>query len=196
MGFSLACGGANDATKNSTFYDWSLGDGSAAFERRVRKLDWPKNVPLPSYVGVSVLHDTVRFSRPSDWIIRRASNQPDEPFIHYVSPNAYSFALYQRRDPAGDPWSGIRARYVEDAETTGARVIAGSIPVAVGRGQGRAFTIEKDVVASKHPLLSRSREIVVRDGDNVVLVQVVHQSDTLSEVDDDLLRAFGTLQLR
>src|SRR5262245_66631862 len=88
----LACGGAgqSDATKNRTFYDWSLGDGSQAFEKPYPRLDWPEKSESPRFIGVSILKDQVYFSRPRNWRVRNASNRPDEPYIQYVSPNAYS----------------------------------------------------------------------------------------------------------
>jgi hypothetical protein len=62
-------------------------------------------------------------------------------------------------------------------------------------GQGRAFTVERDVEAAKHPLASRSREMVIRSGELVVLVQIVHQEQNLAAVDDELLRAVATIHL-
>src|SRR5688572_30547661 len=71
---ALGCGGASDATKNRTFYDWSLGDGSQQFERPYPRLDWPENSDERIFLGVSVLQDRVQFSRPSNWRLRNASN--------------------------------------------------------------------------------------------------------------------------
>ena len=195
----LVCGcggaGASDATKNRTFYDWSLGDGSQAFEHAYPRLNWPEKVQNPRFVGVSVLQDQVYFSRPSNWRIRAASNRPGEPYIHYVSPNAYSFAIYQRRDPPDDPWKDIIDRYTADVEAMGATITGRLIPMATANGQGRAFTVERQVDAAKHPLESKSREVLLRSGNMVALVQVVHQEQNLEAVDDELLRAIATIHL-
>jgi hypothetical protein len=192
---AAGCGGAKDATKNRTFYDWSLGDGSQQFESPYPRLDWPENSNDRVFLGVSVLRDRVRFSRPSNWRLRNASNRPEEPYIHYVSPNAYSFAIYERLDPPEDAWIDIVARYEADAESVGAKIVGKLVPVATANGQGRAFTVERDVESAKHPLLSRSREMLIKSGEMVVLVQIVHQEPNLAAVDTDLLRAVASIHL-
>lgn len=191
------CGGAgsSDATKNRTFYDWSLGDGSQAFERPYPRLNWPEKSDSPRFIGVSILEGQVYFSRPRNWRVRNASNRPGEPYIHYVSPNAYSFAVYQRRDPPADPWKDIIDRYTKDAESVGAKITGRLVPMATSNGQGRAFTVDREVLAAKRPLESRSREIVLKSGKLVVLVQIVHQEQNLEAVDDELLRAVATMHL-
>jgi hypothetical protein len=191
------CGGAgsSDATKNRTFYDWSLGDGSQAFERPYPHLNWPEKTASPRFIGVTVLQGQVYFSRPRNWRIRNASNRPGEPYIHYVSPNAYSFAIYQRRDPPGDTWQQIIDRYMADVDATGSKVIGRLIPMATSNGQGRAFSVDRNVEAAKRPLESHSREIVLRSGKMVALVQIVHQEHNLEAVDDELLRAVATIHL-
>jgi hypothetical protein len=184
-GLAAGCGGAatNEATKNRTFYDWSLGDGSQAFERPYPRLNWPERTESPRFIGVSVLQGQVYFSRPG------------EPYIHYVSPNAYSFAIYQRRDPPADTWKDIIDRYTADVESVGAKIVGRLVPMATSNGQGRAFTVERSVEAAKRPLESHSREIVLRSGKMVTLVQIVHQENNLEAVDDELLRAVATIHL-
>jgi hypothetical protein len=198
-GVSLGCGAAatnnSEATKNRTFYDWSLGDGSQAFEHAYPRLNWPERTQAPRFIGVSVLKDQVYFSRPSNWRIRNASNRPGEPYIQYISPNAYSFAIYQRRDPPDDPWKAIIDRYTADVESVGAKIVGRLVPMATSNGQGRAFTVERSVEAAKRPLEGTSREIVLRSGKMVVLVQIVHQEQNLEAVDDELLRAVATIHL-
>lgn len=196
-GWALGCGGAAtaEATKNRTFYDWSLGDGSQAFERPYPRLNWPEKSENPRFIGVSVLQGQVSFSRPRNWRVRNASNRPGEPYVHYVSPNAYSFAIYQRRDPPSDTWQQIIDRYTADVESVGAKIVGRLVPMATSNGQGRAFTVERSVEAAKRPLESRSREIVLRSGQMVALVQIVHQENNLEAVDDELLRAVATIHL-
>jgi hypothetical protein len=195
-GAGFGCGAANaEATKNRTFYDWSLGDGSQSFEQPYPRLDWPEKTDNSLFVGVSVLGGRIQFSRPRNWRVRNASNRPGEPYIHYVSPNAYSFAIYQRRDPPDDAWKEILGRYEADVEAVGAKVVGRLIPMATSNGQGRAFTVEREVAAAKHPLASRSREIVLRSDKMVVLVQIVHQEQSFAAVDKELLRAVATIHL-
>jgi hypothetical protein len=191
-----ACGGANRAAKNRTFYDWSLGEGSGAFERQYPRLDWPLNSADSAFLGVSVLDDGVRFSRPRNWRIRSASRRPLEPFIHYVSPHAYSFAIYQRRDPVSDGWQDILGRYEADVAAVGAKIVGRGVPVATFWGQGRAYTIQRDVEAAKGPLQSHSREMILRSKQRVVLVQIVYQEQNLAAVDRELLRALETMEVR
>jgi hypothetical protein len=193
---TAACGGASDATKNRTFYDWSLGDGTRAFEQEYPRLDWPSRTPQPYYIGVSVLDAGVRFSRPRNWKIRAASSRPGEPYIQYVSPNAYSFAIYQRRDRPGDPWKDVLHRYEEDVGSVGAKVVGQRVPMATYWGQGRAYSIERDVEAAKSPLKSHSREMIIRSENRVVLVQIVYQEQTLAGVAPELLRALESMEVR
>lgn len=191
-----ACGGASGATRNRTFYDWSLGDGSQKFESPHPPLNWPLESESPAFLGVSVLEGRVRFSRPRDWLLRNGSNRPDEPYIHYVSPNGYSFGIYQRRDPIDDSWSEILERYEDDLKQDGAVDVGGRVPMATLRGQGRVYSVERDVEAKQHPLRSRSREMIVRSEEHVVLVQIVFQDENLAAVDHELLRAVATIHVR
>jgi hypothetical protein len=192
----LACAGANEASKNRTFYDWSLGDGTRAFEQDYPPLDWPENSSRPDFIGVKVLDGGVRFSRPRNWIVRGASSRPAEPYIQYISPNAYAFAIYQRRDPPGDDWKEILGRYEADVKAVGARMIGQRVPMATHWGQGRAYSIVRDVESAKAPLLSHSREMVIRSKNRIVLVQIVFQEPTLANVDKELLRAVETMVVR
>ena len=191
-----ACGGVNGAAKNRTFYAGSLGEGSEAFERQYPRLDWPLNSADSAFLGVSVLDDAVRFSRPRNWRIRSASRRPLEPFIHYVSPNGYSFAIYQRPDPPGAEWREILGRYEADVAAVGAKIVGRGVPMATFWGQGRAYTLQCDVDAAKGPLQSHSREMILRSQQRVVLVQIVYQEPDLSAVDRELLRALETMEVR
>jgi len=192
----LGCGGANEASKNRTFYDWSLGDGTRSFEQEYPPLDWPENAARPDFIGVQVLDGGVRFSRPRNWLVRGASSRPGEPYIQYVSPNAYGFAIYQRKDPPGDEWKEILGRYEADVKAVGARMIGQRVPMATYWGQGRAYSIVRDVEAAKAPLLGQSREMVIRSQNRIVLVQIVSQEPTLANVDKELLRALDTMVVR
>lgn len=196
--FALACGGPPpSATKNRTFYDWAVATGEGAqdaFEMPYPPLDLVEQSPLPAYVGVSVLRGGVRLSKPSNWKMRDAGNVPGQAYLSYISPNAYSFALYERPDSPRDPWRDVLGRFEADTKTLGARIVSRRVPVSTGVGQGRAYTVEREVEAAKRPLVSRSREYLVRGETRIVLVQIVHQGE-IAEVDDELLRVIDTLEV-
>lgn len=198
-GFMLACGGPSPtATRNRTFYDWAVatGDGSQdAFEQLYPPLDLGEQAPNPAYVGVTVLRGGVHLSKPKNWKMREAGNVPGQSYLSYISPNAYSFALYERPDSPLDPWRDVMAHYETDAKNSGAKIIGKRVPLATGVGQGRAYTVERAVDAAKRPLVSRSREYLVRGETRIVLVQIVHSGENLSEVDDELLRVIDTLEV-
>jgi hypothetical protein len=190
-----ACGGAvENSPRNRTFYDYAAGARAPeAVERRYPPLDLAEAVPNPEYIGVTILRDGVRFSRPKNWTIREASNDPGRAYIIYVSPRAYSFAVYERADPPGDAWQKVLDRYEEDVASVGAKVLGGRVPVGTWQGQGRAYSIERTVEATKKPLLSHSREIVLRGEHRVVLVQIVHEGMDMSVIDGELMRSIDTL---
>lgn len=195
--FAWGCSGSQDkAAQNRTFYDWSSPTaGAGDFEQPYPPLDWAAPAPLPEYIGVTVLHQAVHFSRPRNWVLRDGNNQPGQSFIQYISPNAYSFAIYERVDPRSDDWREILQRYEDDTSSVGAKVAGGRVPMATFEGQGRAYSVEREVEAAKKPLASRSREYVVRGRNRVVLVQIVHEGDDLSGIDQELMRAVQTLQV-
>ncbi|HYO93115.1 MAG TPA: hypothetical protein VER33_01335 [Polyangiaceae bacterium] len=194
-----ACGGTPEtATKNKTFYDWTVATGSAGtteFEQRYPPLDWAEAAPLPEFIGVSVLRGGVHLSRPKNWIMRDGNNVPGQGLVQYISPNAYSFAVYERPDAPGDLWRDVLNRYEDDVQSLGAKIVGKRVPMATLRGQGRSYTVERSVDAAKGPFISRSREYLLRGEQRVVLVQIVHQGDNLSAVDQELLRALGTLEV-
>jgi hypothetical protein len=86
-------------------------------------------------------------------------------------------------------------RYEADTSATGAKIAGKRVPIATGVGQARAYTVEREVEAAKRPLLSRSREYLVRGETRIVLIQIVHSPENLAEVDDELLRVIDTLEV-
>jgi hypothetical protein len=194
------CGGAQDtATKNRTFYDWSVASAGGAsagqFEQRYPPLDLAEKPPSPEFVGYTVVRGGVHVSRPKNWMVREASNEPGRSFIQYTSPKAYSFGIYERPESSKEAWRDVLNRYEDDVASVGAKVVGRRVPVATAIGQGRAFTIERSVEAAKRPFTSHSREIVLRGDHRIVVVQVVYQGENLSAVDDELLRVIGTLEV-
>ncbi len=196
VALALACGSDAAGQRNRTFYDWSLGDGAvAAFERPEPRLNWPSDQVEPDFIGVEVLRGAVRFSHPRNWIIRDASNEPGAAFVHYVSPRAYAFALYERHAEEHDDWSEILARYEAEVKKAGARIVGQDVPMATTRGQGRAYSLQTDVEAPGGALTSHSREMLIRGDLRLVLVQIVHHGEIPRRDEAELLRAVGTLEV-
>jgi hypothetical protein len=186
------------AVKNRTFYDWAVptgGSSAGEFEQRYRPLDLAEASPNPEYIGVTVVRGGVHLSRPKNWTIREASNEPGHAFIQYISPNAYSFSIYERPDSTSDLWRDILQRYEDDVNAAEAKIIGGRVPFATAQGQGRAFTIERKVAAAKRPFMSRSREILLRGDHRIVLIQLVHQDEDMSAIDRELMRAVTSLEV-
>jgi hypothetical protein len=198
-GLAAACGGASEtATKNRTFYDWAVAtgaEGAAAFEQRYPPLDFAARAPNPEYLGYTVLRGGIHVSRPKNWMMRDGSNAPGQAFIQYISPNAYSFAIYERPESPKELWNEVMRHYEDDVQSLGAKIIGKRVPFATMRGQGRAYTVERSVDAPKHPLLSRSREILLRGETRIVLVQIVYEGENLAAVDDELMRVVSTLEV-
>lgn len=194
--FALAaCGGPDpSAFKNKVFYEYgglgAAGGDITHFERPHPPLDL-----APTYIGVSILDDAVRMSRPRDWIIRQASLEPEKRFIQYVSPRELIFAIYERVESPSDPWRVVMGRYEAEVQKGGGQVMGKAVPAAVWTDQARAYTVRRDVAAPKAPFTNYAREYLVRSAHRIVLVQVVHQGDTLESSTDELLRVFDTLQV-
>jgi hypothetical protein len=199
LGLTAGCGGGGPAASPPrTVFDPAGQSGNAVavgwvdVERAYPPLDLATSPAKERMTGVSILNDSVRFSRPARWMIREASNDPGHTFVRYVSPRAYSFAVYQLSDDPSDSWQDIQQRYEVDAAAAGAKVLGQHIAVATATNQGRAYTIERKVEAAR----SRSREILVRGDHLVVLVQVVTQEDSLARIGDELLEVFKHLEVR
>ena len=198
-GLLTGCGGAPDtAARNRTFYDWTAagpGNTAAQFEQRYPPLDLAEKQPNPEYIGVTVVRGGIRLSRPKEWMIREASNEPARAYIQYTSPRAYSFGIYERPDSPTDLWRDVLTRYEDDVASVGAKAVGRRVPVATWRGQGRAYSIERKVEAAKRPLISRAREIILRGEHRIVIVQIVHDGEDLSGIDTELSRVIGTLEV-
>jgi hypothetical protein len=199
---ATACGKAAEPSPKGTVFDptatpvttpvavATVSASDPALEAPYPTLDRADPKGGPAWKGVTVLHGGVRFSHPSNWSIRDAGVDPGREYIVYVSPSAYSFAIYNRLDGAGDSWRDIQTRYETDVATAGAKMSGKHVAVATGTNQGRGYTIERAV-----PAPSRSREYLVRGEHSVVLVQVVSQEPNLSRLSAELLEVFGHLEV-
>lgn len=198
LGLMAGCGGGPAASPPRTVFDPAGQSGNAVavgwvdVERAYPPLDVATSPAKERMTGVSILNDSVRLSRPSRWMIREASNDAGHTFVRYVSPRAYSFAVYQLSDDPSDAWQDIQQRYEVDVAAAGAKMLGQHIAMATATNQGRAYTIERKVEAAR----SRSRELLVRGDHLVVLVQVVTQEDSLARISDELLEVFKHLEVR
>jgi len=190
----VGCGGAAAASGGPTTVFDPGGTATAApvdvrtspdLEQRFPALDGAVTDGGP-WVGVSILRGGVRFSHPPRWTIRDASLEPGRSFVRYVSPNAYSFAIYERSDPPGKSWNDVLAHYEADVTASGAKAIGQRVPTATTTNQGRAYTIDRKI-ESKTPILSRSREILLRGEHRIVLLQIVTSEESLSRISGELL---------
>src|SRR5580692_1826175 len=96
---------------------------NANVERPSPALDEPS--ATGGWIGVSVLGGGVRFSRPARWRLRDASVEPGQSFVRYLSPDAYSFAIYERSDSPGKDWKDILEHYEADVAGNGAKALGG-----------------------------------------------------------------------
>ncbi len=201
MALSVAsCGGGSAAAaKNRTFYDWTVatagGDAAQAFEQRYPPLDLNAAAANPEYLGYTVLLGGVHLSRPKTWMLRDGNNAPGQAFVQYVSPKAYSFALYERPESPSELWRDVMKRFEDDTRASGAKIVGKRIPMSTGLGQGRAYSVERSVEAPKRPLLSHSREVLIRGEHRVILAQIVYEGEGLEALDDELLRVISTLEI-
>jgi hypothetical protein len=200
LGASAGCasGPPPVALENRTFYqydDQPSSSGKSAFERPYPPLDRKAQDGAPEYIGVTVLGGSVRLSRPANWRIRRASLTPERRYIEYVSPNEYLFAIYERNDSPADPWADILGRYEEDAKAKGAELLGARVPVATWNTQGRAYVVRRNVKGQRATYSNVSREVLLRSGHRIELVEVVHQGESVAPIGGELLRVMEMLEV-
>lgn len=201
LGFLLAvtaagCGGPVDsAFENRTFYHFGAsGDQWGAFEDPYPPLDLEPS-DIKGYRGVKILQGTVRISRRVDWYVRSASNAPEARFIEYVSPRQLIITVSERVESPEEPWRKITEHFIEETDEQGALIVGQPVPRVLGNAQARAFDLERKVAATKRPFRVYSREYLARGLKRVVLVQIVHQTDSLEPHNDELLRVVRTLEV-
>lgn len=199
-----ACGGSPAPAQTTVFDQAALvagavpveGHSAVPLERAYPALDRETVAGEPHWIGVSILHDGVRFSRPNRWMIRDAGIDAGRSYITYVSPSgAYSFAIYERSDGPRDSWGDVLQRYENDVALAGAKVTGQRIPTATDTNQGRAYTIVRKITSEKLSLVSKSREILIRGEHRVVLVQVVAQDEGLDRLRDQILEVIKHIEV-
>jgi len=184
------------AFENRVFYHYDDPNADLnAFERRYPPLDFAEKAPLPEYIGVAVLGGAIRLSRPKNWVLTYASNKPTERFVQYVSPQEYVFSIYERVDSPSDPWRDVMQRYEDETKEAGANILGKRIPVATFNAQGRAYVVQRPVKAAKSPFIGMAREYLARSDHRIVLIQMIHQTDTLAPATPELYRVVQTLMV-
>ena len=195
-----ACGGGDQgiARKNPVFYDYTtIGtDLGKQFESPYPPLDLAQHAPNPEYRGVEVLNGKVRLSRPTNWIVRAASNRPGERYIQYLSPREYMFSVYERRELPTALWADVIARYEENLKKNKAEIIHKGVPIATWNGQGRSYLVRRRVPAAKSPFVNESREYLIRADNRLVLVQIVHPTSGVEPIGQELRRVIETFELK
>lgn len=194
-----SCGGgvSSVAERNKTFYayDTASSDLIDLFEQPYPPLDLRGEPPALPYRGVSVLNGHVHVSRPTEWILRKASNEPGQRYVQYVSPKEYVFAVYEWPDHPDAPWREVIARYEDNAKASHAELLEQRVPMATWNTQARAYVVRRRVPGAKASYVNTSVELLARSDKRIVLVQIVHQGDTVAELTGELLRVVDTLAL-
>lgn len=188
-----------EALQNKVFYQYdstSAAQAAKALEAPYPSLDkTDAAAPLPQYMGVSVLGGAVRMSRPKEWVIRSGSIRPEHRYIEYVSPHEYMVSVYELVESPLDAWLDIMTRYEDESKKAGADFVGQRIPFATWNAQGRAYTVKRAVAAAKAPLVNYANEYLLRSDNRVVLLQIVHHSENLAPMDDELRRVVETFQV-
>jgi hypothetical protein len=195
---ACASGPEKVAFENHVFYQYdTLNPAQAAktLEGHYPPLDKSEASPLPEYVGVTIMGDAVRVSRPRDWVIRAGSIEPEHRYIEYVSPNEYMVAIYELVESPLDVWREIMDRYEDQAKKAGADLLGKRMPMATDNAQGRGYFVRRPVAAAKGPLLNYSNEYLLRSDHRIVLLQIVHHGENLGPVATELRRVVETLHV-
>lgn len=195
---SAACasGPVPMAFDNRVFYEHdapSLGNLAEILERPFDALD--TSAAGRSLDGVEILGGVARFSRPTDWVIRRGSARPHERFIEYVSPRQIVVSIYERLESPRDPWHVILGRYEAETEHQGGEFLGRSVPLSTFDGQARAYDVKRGIPAGSQPFVNFSREYVVRSDHRVVLVQIVRPREEFGEAELELLTMVQSLRV-
>ena len=128
-------------------------------------------------------------------MIRSASNAAGRRYVQYLSPNEYVFSIYERQELPEALWGDVVARYEQDVVETGAKIEGAGVPMATWTGQGRAFVVHRKIAAAKGPYESVSREYLIRNEHQVVLVQIVRSSSGVESIAPELMRVLDTMEL-
>ncbi len=191
-----ASGPVAQAFDNRVFYEHdapSQGDLSELLEEPVEALDVEE--AGRSHIGVEVLDGVARFSRPSDWVIRRGSARPQEKFIEYVSPRQVVVAVYERIESPREPWHVVMSRYEAETEQQGGQILGAGVPLSTFDSQARAYDVRRGVPAGSEPFVNFSREYLVRSDNRIILVQIVRPRQDYGEAESELMTMVRSLRV-
>jgi len=104
--------------------------------------------------------------------------------ISYQSPRQFVFNIYERVDPPEEKWDEVLKRYEQDVEAKGSQILAARIPVATANAQGRSYVIKTNLEAKPKPFGTVAHEVVVRSSNRIMLVQIVHNDNISTSVDE------------
>jgi hypothetical protein len=194
--------GPKPSPTNVTFFNTEAQPGGAGADN----LEWPyppldlkPPAPLTAiagpYKGVYILGGGARFSRPWSWHIRRASLQRDNRYVEYVSPSGYLLSIYERGDNPGDAWRDVMARYQEDVKAKGGELVGGGVPYASLTTQGRRFVVKRSIKGQRGAYQNYSEEALMRGKGRVVLVEIVHEGQSIEPIESELTRVVDTLEI-
>ncbi len=186
------------AFQNRVFYQYDTLNplvAAKALETAYPPLDKQETPPLPQYVGISLMDGVVHISRPRNWVIRAGSVQREHRYVEYVSPNEYMVSIYELVDSPVDPWRDVMGRYEDQAKKAGADLLGQRVPIATANSQGRAYLVRRPVAAAKGPFVNYANEYLLRSDHRLVLLQIVHQSESMKPVEDELRRVVETLEV-
>ena len=68
--------------------------------------------------------------------------------------------------------------------------------MATANAQGRAYRVRRAVEGGKAPFVTECREYLLRGQNHVVLVQMIHQAESLQPFETELMRVVRTLEVR
>lgn len=183
------------AANNQPFYAERLAiDGTVADD--VEAPEVGSSVPCEENSRrVKVLRGIARFCRPSDWVIRRFSLEPERRFIEYVSPRQVVFSVYERLESPRDAWATVMDRYRSEASEEGAHFLSEGVPVAAGIAQARGYDVLRKIPAGKVPFVAHSREYLVHGDQRMFLIQMVRPRPEFGLSQEELVGVIQSLRV-
>ena len=189
------CGGSPTApAQDKVFYLHGSGvvDKNATWETYFKPLDAEPSERTPRIVGVGVLNGDVRLGRPMDWYVRAADNTPQHRYISYQSPRQFLFSIYERIDSPEETWTDVERRYEADVAAEGSQILSGRMPVGTANTQGRAYLL-KTKVPARPEYQNYAHEVIIRGPHRLMLVQVIHSTESTEAIEDEITAALKSI---
>jgi hypothetical protein len=192
---AAGCGGSPTApASDQVFYlhGGGLVDKNYSWETYFKPLDLPVTDRTPRVVGVGVFKGDVRLGRPIDWYVRAADYTPERRYISYQSPRQFLFSIYERVDPVEDTWTDVERRFERDVAAEGSQILAGRMPIATANAQGRVYLL-KTKVSAKPEYQNYAREVIIRSDHRLMLVQVIHSTESTEAIEDEITEVLKSI---